>query len=178
MKHIYIISLGGLILLMGMFFIVATIQANNKYKFKISASEMLQEATGQDQFISMEQVNDLVRGSGNFELIDIRTPKEFVGYHIEGAINIPFERLLDESNESLFRNNDQKILYGVNSVNANSAWMVLAQLGYKNIRVMNGGIREWRELADGTDSLINQGLVLDEKPAFDYAGIMEGEQEK
>lgn len=178
MKHIYIISLGGLILLMGMFFIVATIQTNNKYKFKKSASEMLMEVTDQDQFISMEKVNELINGSENYELIDIRTPKEFVGYHIEGAINIPFERLLDESNESLFRNNDQKILYGVNCVNANSGWMVLTQFGYKNLKVMNGGIREWKELSAGTDSLSNQGVVLDEKPAFDYARIMEGEEEK
>jgi 3-mercaptopyruvate sulfurtransferase SseA len=177
MKHIYIISLGGLILLMGMFFIVATIQSNNKYKFKKSAGDMLQEVSTQDQFVNIEKVKDMINDSGNYKLIDIRTPKEYVGYHIEGAINIPFERLLDESNEYLFRNDAQKILYGQNSVNANSVWMVLTQYGYENISVLNGGITQWRELEKNKDDLKNQG-VLDENPEFDYAGIMEGDGEK
>lgn len=176
MKHIYIISLGGLVLLMGMFFIVATIQSNNKYKFKKSAREMLADVTDQEQFISIEQVKRMMDASDNVELIDIRTPREFVGYHIQGAINIPFERLLDESNESVFRNEQMKVLYGVNSVNANSAWMVLTQFGYENISVMNGGIREWQEFSEQKTSQPAQG-VLDEKPAFDYAGVMEGQEE-
>lgn len=171
MKHIYIISLGGLILLMGLFFIVANIQANNKYKFKKSAREMLLEVTSRDHFVSIEKVKNREKSSVNYALIDIRTPKEYVGYHIEGAINIPFERLLDESNESLFRNDDQKILYGVNSVNANSAWMVLTQYGFENISVLDGGITEWKEFDENKENLKNQG-ILDEHPKFDYSGIM------
>jgi 3-mercaptopyruvate sulfurtransferase SseA len=176
MKHIYIISLGGLILLTAMFFIVAAIQANNKYKFKKTAHEMLMETNEPDQFINIEQVKERIDESGNYELIDIRTPKEFVGFHINGAINIPFERLLDESHEAIFRNNDLKILYGSNSVSAHSAWMLLTQYGYENIRVMNGGIREWQELSNKQDNPPLRG-ILDEKPAYDYADIMEGNEE-
>ncbi|MBR9997838.1 MAG: rhodanese-like domain-containing protein [Cyclobacteriaceae bacterium] len=170
MKHIYIISLGGLILLMSMFFIVATIQANNKYRFKKSAAEMLDEVSTRHHFINTAELNEMMKAS-EYVLIDIRTPGDFVGFHIEGAVNIPFERLLDEANESLFSNSSPKILYGKNSILANSAWMVLTQYGYENISVLNGGLSSWQEPQNQ-----EKKPILDEQAAYDYAAIMKGDQ--
>lgn len=172
MKHIYLISLGGLILLMGMFFIVATIQANNKYKFKKPAGEMLQYASTQQHFTDPENLKDMMASSEEIILIDIRTPKEYLGNHIKNAINIPFERLLDEDHEALFTNGRHKVLYGSNSVRANSAWVLLTQYGYENLTVLNGGISLWQDSTNSAEKK-GSGMILDERPAFDYAGIME-----
>jgi len=171
MKHIYLISLGGLVLLMALFFIVATIQANNKYKFKKPAVEMLKEAATQHHFVDLDELKEMP-DKDRIVLIDIRTPREYITSHISGAINIPFERLLDETNETLFRNDSRKILYGMNSVRANSAWMLLTQFGYENIAVLNGGITSEENKA-GNDGPQATEIILDEKPAFDYADIME-----
>lgn len=172
MKHIYLISLGGLILLMGMFFIVATIQANNKYKFKKPAGEMLQYASTQQHFMDPENLQEMMASSKEIVLIDIRTPREYMGNHIENAINIPFERLLDENHEALFLNGTPKVLYGLNSVRANSAWMLLTQYGYENLVVLNGGTSSWRDPSQSVEKN-GSGKILDEQPAFDYASIME-----
>lgn len=172
MKHIYLISLGGLILLMGMFLIVVTIQANNKYKFKKPAGEMLQYASRQQHFMDPENLKEMMASSKEIILIDIRTPREYMGNHIENAINIPFERLLDENHEALFLNGIPKVLYGFNSVRANSAWMLLTQYGYENLTVLNGGISLWQDSTQRAEKK-GSGTILDEQPAFDYAGIME-----
>jgi len=172
MKHIYIISLGGLILLMGMFFIVVTIQSNNHFKFKKTAREMLLDVTTPDHYISFDQVRESLNSPGKYKLIDLRTPKEFVGSHIEGAINIPFDRILDEAHEPIFKEDLPKILYGESPVTANAAWMVLTQYGYENLSVLNGGISAWMNSSKSEDTLGNTG-IRDEISNFDYAELLD-----
>jgi rhodanese-related sulfurtransferase len=157
---------------MGLFFIVITFQANNKYKFKKTAGEMLEYAAAQQHFINPDELKEMMATPENIVLIDIRTPREYLGDHIENALNIPYERLLDEAHESLFRNGSLKILYGMNSIRANSAWMLLTQYGYENISVLNGGLYTWKDPSSAGESSGNQS-ILDEIPDYDYASIME-----
>lgn len=175
MKYIYTISLGGLILLMGMFFFVLTLQNNNRYKFKRTAAEMLSELSTHDHFISIEEVRDIHSSLGDYVLIDLRTPDEFLSYHIEGAINIPFERILDKTHAPIFKMGTPKIVYSDDPVNANAAWMVLTQFGYKNISVLNGGTVEWTNQSNTSQDsgeFKDEPGIRDENPYFDYAELM------
>ncbi len=69
-------------------------------------------------------------------IVDVRTPNEFAGGHIKGAINIPVDQL--RSNLSKLKNKEQVIITccasGMRSSSARSA---LQQAGYTQVH--NGG---------------------------------------
>jgi rhodanese-related sulfurtransferase len=77
-------------------------------------------------------------------ILDVRTPNEFAGGHIKGAINIPVDQL--HSNLSKFKNKDQVIITCCASgMRSSSARSTLMQAGYT--QVYNGG---------GWSSLLNK----------------------
>jgi rhodanese-related sulfurtransferase len=71
---------------------------------------------------------------------------EFEKFSLPGAINIPLVNLLYEANvEILDQDIKMNVFYGNGTTNANEAWMLLRQLGYKNIYVLSGGLNYWVE---------------------------------
>ncbi|MGB5434784.1 MAG: rhodanese-like domain-containing protein [Maribacter sp.] len=78
----------------------------------------------------------------NSVLIDIRDKFDYSINHLENALNIPTSEILNANSISLFNElRDQgktAILYGKNPDEANSAYMLLYQLGYDNIKILNG----------------------------------------
>jgi rhodanese-related sulfurtransferase len=79
-------------------------------------------------------------------LIDVRNADEFAKFSLPGAINIPLESIMNEENIDLL-NQDVKtnIFYSNGSLQANEAWMLTRQLGYKNNYVLMGGLNYWVE---------------------------------
>jgi rhodanese-related sulfurtransferase len=170
MKQINLITLGVLVILLGFIFGIATIKVTSKYRFKKSASEMLGMVTTDKHKITFNEASGLILDA-NTVFVDIRTPKEYDGFHIQNAINIPYERLLDDEFANLFKRDQAKILYGNTSVTANAAWMILTQFGYENLYVLDGNIDNLSTHAQNTDifkdSPKNDGVAL-----FDYGEIM------
>ena len=109
--------------------------------------------------------------------IDIRTPKEFAGFHIENAKNIPFDRLLDDSYIDILEDNDKvKILYGSTSVGSNAAWMVLTQYGCDKLFVLDGGIQDWITQVE-TNDIFKEAYKRDETPLYNFTEVMNPETE-
>ncbi len=80
-------------------------------------------------------------------LVDVRTPAEFAGGHIEGAVNIPLDSLAQRLDEIP---QDQPVVVYCRSGNRSAtAARQLAQAGYTDIYDL-GGIIAWQ----------NQGLAL------------------
>ncbi|MCA9407325.1 MAG: hypothetical protein KC733_01440 [Candidatus Omnitrophica bacterium] len=75
-------------------------------------------------------------------LIDVRQPEEFADGHLENAINIPYfelEKRLEEIDQ-----NKRTVFYCIHSSwRAPYAANLLADLHYKNIYVLEGGISAW-----------------------------------
>jgi thioredoxin 1 len=78
------------------------------------------------------------------QLIDVRTPGEFKGGHIEGAINIDF-------NSSNFKQNIEKLdketpvfVYCLSGGRSSAAVSVFESLGFKNVTELEGGMMAWR----------------------------------
>ena len=93
MKHLNLLILGGIVIILSIIFGVATLKVTGKYRFNRSATEMLTRVNTQSQYLNMSEAQELL-DNDTVVFIDIRTPKEFVGFHIENALNIPFYRLL------------------------------------------------------------------------------------
>jgi len=82
---------------------------------------------------------------GDVHLIDVRERDEFVDGHIEGAEFVP-RGLLDLKIENLVPNKDDEvILYCGGGTRSALAAKSLEEIGYANVKSMDGGFGAWKE---------------------------------
>jgi len=74
-------------------------------------------------------------------LLDVRSPQEFAGGHIEGALNIPIRELGERVGE-LGDKNGQIIVYCQSGVRSVIAKRVLERRGFASVHDL-GGIAQW-----------------------------------
>jgi len=76
-------------------------------------------------------------------LLDVREPAEYQAGHIEGAVNISVKELPRRVDE-LPRDRDVKMVaYCASGIRSAYATMFLRVYGYKDVRTLEHGIREW-----------------------------------
>lgn len=78
-----------------------------------------------------------------FQFVDLRNPDEFIKGHPEGAVNIPLSNLLSKESQELLKqqekNNKTLIIYGADQLQVTAPWLLLKQLGYEKVKVLQGG---------------------------------------
>ncbi|MHC1777606.1 MAG: rhodanese-like domain-containing protein [Lentimicrobium sp.] len=127
--------------------IIAAVPKNTTTPYKLTADQILDEIKSGTQYLEPEQVAQmLVEKDPYLQLIDIRPQNEFEKFNLQGAVNIPVDNLLSPDYTEVF-DQDVKlnVFYGNGTTQANEAWMLLRQLGYKNIYVLRGGLNYWAE---------------------------------
>ena len=105
----------------------------DKSKLKLSAKEMQLIARATDYSINQKQLKDFQ----NTVLIDLREPNFYNVNHHDRAINIPLSDILNEKFKNLFESEFPKVIQAHDPIKANEAWMLLTQLGYKKIYILN-----------------------------------------
>ncbi len=76
-------------------------------------------------------------------LLDVREPAEFASGHIEGAVNVSVKELPRRIGE-LPQDRDLKMVaYCASGIRSAYATMFLRVYGYKDVRTLEHGIREW-----------------------------------
>jgi phage shock protein E len=94
--------------------------------------------------ITPEEANNMAMLSNYFtQFIDVRTPLEYAGGHIDKAINIDYNApdFKDKINE--LDKNTQYIVYCQTGGRSAAASKVMAELGFKYINNMTGGFSAW-----------------------------------
>jgi len=140
-------------------------------KYKVETSQMLSLLKNYDSnSVSPEQIAEiLLNNDSTFQLIDLRSPKEFAAGHLNGALNMPLQNLLNPENKPILSTETKtNILYYSDHCGACGPWMLVTQLGYKNNKILLGGydyvnefiIKEFKPFS---------GAYRDEKPKYDYA---------
>ena len=113
--------------------------------FQISANEALKLMN--DQSVQVE-----VKDIAGKQLIDIRSPELFLQGHPESAINIPTRQLLDKESVELFNNllenGKEAVLYSSDMLQATAPLFLLQQLGYKNMKLLKGGLTAFNEFKE------------------------------
>jgi rhodanese-related sulfurtransferase len=126
-------------------------------EYHSSVNETLKLINDPAKQISLQEV------SGK-QLIDIRSAELFALGHPGNAINIPIRQLLSEESiellDELKGNGKQGILCGSNELEATAPWLLLQQLGYKNILIFKGGISSNGELIE-TETPLSEVSVVD-----------------
>ncbi|MEZ5072713.1 MAG: rhodanese-like domain-containing protein [Bacteroidales bacterium] len=127
--------------------ILAFVPANTTHPYKLSPEDLLEYVNSGMQYFSPDEVAHMVvTKDPSLVLIDVRSSAEYEKFHLPGAINIPLSSLLDEEWEAYLNQGLRyNVFYSTGTVNANQAWMLTRQLGYKNNYVLQGGLNYWVE---------------------------------
>lgn len=161
---VFIILAGGLVLL-------------PKYEKHegISPEELLSNAFSPERYISTDELADrIINRDPSVLLIDVRSEDLYKQYTIPGAISVPIENLLDEDNEGYINQNAYDVIFFSNDdFYADQAWILCDRLGYKNLKVLKGGVNEWyRTIINPKKPSENMPSVAYEQYAFRKAASM------
>ncbi len=88
--------------------------------------------------VSTEELHDMVTGSADFLLLDVRAPLEFADSHIEGAVNVPVADLRTRSGE-LDREKPTAVICSSGNRSSLAASLLL-QHGFQKVRNVAGGM--------------------------------------
>jgi len=78
-------------------------------------------------------------------LLDVRTPEEFAGGHIEGALLVPVAELPDRLDQLGGYEDRGVVVYCERGGRANQALDILAEAGFHNLVILDGSMSRWRE---------------------------------
>jgi len=121
--------------------------------------DFVKQAKSQIEEIDVLAVNALL--AEGYQVLDVREPAEFITGTIEGALNIPrgiLEPAADHNyagrREELINRDKKWLLFCASSGRSAMASVVLQEMGFKNIKNINGGMAAWKtaELAIHTPS--------------------------
>ncbi len=135
--------------------------------FEKNTQATLQEIANKSYILTLNELDSI--GSLQYQLIDIRSDFEYSKGHIKDAVNVSTQNMLEEDHKGLFDELREKkkiaVLYGKDPDEANSAWMLLYQLGYENAKILCVKTN----YIDNIFQLKNYDL---EKPSSNYAQVM------
>ncbi len=93
-------------------------------------------------YITPQQAKQWVTEGKGITFVDVRQPKEYKAGHIQGAISVPYDKIARYIKK--FNKNYPCIIYCTFSAwRAPYAANTLADMGYQNVYVLEGGITAW-----------------------------------
>jgi len=106
-----------------------------------SANIARNQIDGLYQSISPEEVKEKIDRKENVLLLDVRSPEEYDEVNIEGSVLIPLGQLRRRLKEIPF---DKEIIaFCKISLRGYEAALILQSAGFRNVKVMDGGILMW-----------------------------------
>ncbi|MCH1625627.1 rhodanese-like domain-containing protein [Ferdinandcohnia quinoae] len=78
----------------------------------------------------------------NKQFIDVRTPGEYNGFHINGFKNMPLHQLSQKANS--LPKDKEVVVICQSGMRSQKASKILKKLGFKNITNVKGGVSAWR----------------------------------
>jgi rhodanese-related sulfurtransferase len=147
--------------------------SSNESKYALSLSETLNMATSKADVLSAKELANIIlqKDTVNYIFVDIRTPQEYIVWHVSGAVNIPAKDIFSSEYQDILNNSMIKILYCKGSHQAMNTYTELKQLGYKNIKVSLGGYDFIKNHIIDTLSL-KKGIYNEDTALYDYAKIV------
>ena len=108
----------------------------------MTADDFKKEALKHITTITLSEAKALL-DKGGFTFLDVRTETEFKKGHIPGAMNLPRGKLEFKIDKKIADKNAQVVLYCKTGGRSALATYTLVQMGYKNLKNMDGGWQDW-----------------------------------
>jgi len=137
------LSILGVLLLGG--FIAIFLPDTKAFEHVIDEKELLYEINTEGRYTSTDEVAQaIIENDPSFLLIDVRTPEEYAAYTLDGAMNIPVDKVMDKEYIDYF-NQDvyTTVLFSNGTSLADQTWLRLRSYDYKGNKVLKGGLNEW-----------------------------------
>ena len=114
----------------------------------ITPDALLLESVTNDRFINPDELAKIIMGQDpSYLLIDIRDSIQYQKFTLPGAINIPYESLLNNENLGIINSTTYKfVLFSNGTILPDQVWMVLRRANSKNIKVLKGGLNSFYQL--------------------------------
>ena len=168
MKKPYLKILGLIVIALMAGLIFTSLKSSKKYKFQKTAEVQHSELVKGYHLISPDKAKDILSTQNDeYIFVDIRNPREFDNFHIEGAVNVPLQRVLDDEFIPYLKDERKKVLYSNEGIKANEIRLLLTQYGYDNLFVLQGGVKYWKDNMLSKDVFKSKGEYNDNKLKFD-----------
>ncbi|SNR30446.1 rhodanese-like domain-containing protein [Lutibacter flavus] len=136
-----------------------------KHLYSENTKSTLEKITTENYFTNLTELKDT-----NVVLIDVRSQFDFEKGHLENAVNIYAPEILNDTNSKFFdelkKNNNSVILYGNTPNEVIAPYMLLYQLGYKNIKILTA------EITYSKNKVISKDVEI-EKSKYDINGFIQ-----
>lgn len=94
--------------------------------------------------ISVLEYKQLMSEKKNLQLLDVRTPGEYMEEHLENALNIDYNDPNFEKQLQSLDKSKPTFIYCLSGGRSNHALTVMQKNGFKEVYNMKGGILEWK----------------------------------
>jgi len=99
--------------------------------------------------ISPSEVVKKVRSGEDIILLDVRTPEEYEEIHLENSLLLPVQELNQKTLDQIGLGQDMKdkeiVIYCRSGARSQTAYNIMKELGYTNIKSVAGGMIHWTE---------------------------------
>ena len=108
------------------------------------------------QLLEAPAFAEKIKNTPNAQILDVRTPQEFAGDHIENAKNINWLNADFATNAATLDNTKPVFVYCKAGSRSNKAAAKLEEMGFTNIYDLQGGILKWEAagLSKPSDKLV------------------------
>jgi len=134
----------------------------------IDEKELLYELNKDGRYISTDEVAQaIIENDQSFMFIDVRSPKEYEAYTIDGAVNIPADKVMDEEFDVYLKQDAYTVvLFSNGSSLADQTWLRLRSYDYKGHKVLKGGLNEWYSTILNPQKPIAKDLTAEEEEKY------------
>lgn len=151
-----VIALGAMVLL-----VVAALMVGGgggAVRSEADAAPLAAIETGADHIGARELADRILAGGDGMLLVDVRPADEYAAYHLPGAINLSVPQVVDAALAPRLRAAGSVVLYSNGPAHPAQAWVELKRQGHEHVRVLDGGLEQFRaevltpaSLRDGGD---------------------------
>lgn len=126
LKDLRFVLIGFAVILV---FVIA--RSTNKDLFKKDADSAVQAISKGENILLVSELTE------HYLVVDLNDVEEYNANQFQHVINIPFQALLEKSNRKTLEETKEKIvLYSYDISTASKAWVVLNQLDFKDVFVL------------------------------------------
>lgn len=114
--------------------------------------------------IEVNEFEKLIANNPNAQLIDVRTPEEFLEGHLENATNINYNGDNFEAAINKLDKTKPVLVYCMSGGRSSSAASKMKDLGFKEVHNLSGGIMKWKAankaVTTSTNATGSKGMSL------------------
>lgn len=130
-------NLKFVILIVVVLLILVIVRNSDQNLFKKDIKSAIDATQNNSNILSRDQLHQM---KGAWMVVNIGNSDLPDSVQVENSMRIPFENLLDQTNRKILEGvNGDLILYSADVATASKAWVILNQMGFKNVFILNTG---------------------------------------